>query len=275
MTNELYQRELGWMELLSMTFSEFIRNIKGILYVMVAVFFPLSLLESVISTRMNAINSFLATMQAAGTILEEKEAMQILFQMLTGSLLAAAVALFLAPVGTAAIAKMVKQSVDGEEYDVKTALKDAFPLMPTFIVVGVINFVLVSLGCLVIIPGIWLTVLWVFYVYCISLGGRKGWDSLRHSGELVHGHWWRTFGYTIVLACVSSLWSLLVILPFSFIELMGGENFVLTVLQNFLTYFSNSFVCIGMALLFINRESQHLGWQPFGQKKAEEPKIIE
>lgn len=270
MKNELYQRELGWMELLSMTFSEFIRNIKGILYVMVLPFLPISLLESVITTRMNAITSFLATVQTAGRILEEKEIMQILFHELTGSLIAAAISLFLVPVGTAAVAKMLKQSVDGEEPDIKTALEEAFFLMPTFIVTGVIYGVLVMLGSFLIIPGIWLSVLWTLYLYCICLGDRKGWDSLRHSGELVRGRWWRTFGYMFVLTCIASLWDLIITMPFSFAELAGKANFVVTALQHFLGYFSNSFVYIGMALLFINRESQHLGWQPFGQKKAEE-----
>ena len=56
MRDEIYQRELGWMELVARAFFEFFQNIRGILFVMVVVFLPVVLLDSVILTRLNAIN---------------------------------------------------------------------------------------------------------------------------------------------------------------------------------------------------------------------------
>ncbi len=73
MRDEIYQRELGWMELVARAFFEFFQNIRGILFVMVVVFLPVVLLDSVILTRLNAINSFLSTVQAAGTFLENRQ----------------------------------------------------------------------------------------------------------------------------------------------------------------------------------------------------------
>lgn len=276
MRDEIYQRELGWMELVSRAFFEFFQNIKGILFVMVAVFLPVSLLDSVILTRLNAINSFLSTVQAAGTFLENREGiMQAMNHTIIGSVLGMAVALFLVPVGTIAIAKMVKQRIDGEEPDVKTALKEALVLEPTIIVAGFIHGVLTTLGMFVVIPGIWLSVSWALYVYGIGLGGRKGWDSLRHSGELVRERWWRTFGYMFVLGCIASLWNLVLAAVFAYVEIIAGKHFIVFLMESFFGYISNSFVLVGMALLFINRESQYLGWQPFGEKKKEELNFTE
>lgn len=272
MKDEIYQRELGWMELLSRAFFVFFQNIKGILFVMVVVFLPASLLDSIIATRLNAINSFLSTVQTAGTFLENRtEIMLAMNHTIIGSLLSMAIMLFLVPVGTIAIAKLVKQGIDGEEPDVKTALRDALVLEPTIIVAGFFYGVLITLGMFVIIPGIWLSVFWGLYVYCIGLGGRKGWDSLRHSGELVRGRWWRTFGYIFVLGCIGTLWNLV----FQVIPVFAGSSFAATAAYSFLTYFSNSFVDAGTALLFLNREAQHLGWQSFGEKETPDIDIIE
>ncbi len=272
MRDEIYQRELGWMELVARAFFEFFQNIRGILFVMVVVFLPVVLLDSVILTRLNAINSFLSTVQAAGTFLENREGiMQAMNHTIIGSVLSMAIELFLVPVGTIAIAKIVKQRIDGEEPDVKTALKEALTLGPTIILTGLIYGVLVTLGMIVLIPGIWYSVFAGLYVYCIGLGGRKGWDSLNHSGELVRGRWWRTAGYIIALNCLGALWNML----FQAILVFGGSNFAATAIYGFFTYFSTIFAEIGLVLLFINRESQYLGWQPFGEKKKEELNLTE
>lgn len=272
MRDEIYQRELGWMELVARAFFEFFQNIKGVLFVMIAVFLPISLLDSVILTRLNAINSFLSTVQTAGTFLENREGiMQAMNHTIIGSVLGMAIAQFLVPVGTITIAKIVKQRIDGEEPDVKTALKEALALEPTIIVAGFIFGVLTTLGMFVVIPGIWLSVFWALYLYGIGLGGRKGWDSLRHSGELVRGRWWRTLGYMFVLGCIASLWNLVLATVF----IIAGKHFIVFIMESFLGYISNSFVFVGMTLLFINRESQYLGWQTFGEKKKEELNFTE
>ena len=67
------------------------------------------------------------------------------------------------------------------------------------------------------------------------------------------------------------LWNML----FQAILVFGGSNFAATAIYGFFTYFSTIFAEIGLVLLFINRESQYLGWQPFGEKKKEELNLTE
>lgn len=267
MRDEIYERELGWMELVSKTLLIFSQNIEGILLVMAVVFLPISLLDSIILERLNAINLFLNSMQTPAMILENREnIMQATYRAIADGILSMAVALFLQPVGTIAIAKMVKQRIDGVEPSAKKALKEALALEPVIIVSGLISGALITLGSIVIIPGIWLSILWVLYLYCIGLRGRKGWDALRHSAELVRGRWWRTFGYLFVLGLIGILWNMV----FRGIYIFAGTNHMTTALYNFLAYFSFAFITVGEALLFINREAQDIGWQFFGEKEPQE-----
>lgn len=69
---------------------------------------------------------------------------------------------------------MVKQFVTKQEISFGTALGEAFSLMPTIVFSGVIYGVLIFLTSLIIVPGIYLSVAWVFYVYAIGLSDKKG-----------------------------------------------------------------------------------------------------
>ena len=63
MREDIFQRELSWIELLSKAFQIFAANRPAILMVLCVVFLPLSLVQSVILDRMmlgaDALNAFL------------------------------------------------------------------------------------------------------------------------------------------------------------------------------------------------------------------------
>lgn len=262
MREELYSREWSWIELLSAAFHVFSVNIGAVLKVMAVVFLPISILQGLISQQMTVnlqgLNTILQQVRnTAGALAEETlhldaTAIMPYWQgILTGEMLYFAVVLFLEPVGIIAVAKLVRQRMEGEELSVKRALSEAFVLEPTIIVAGVIYGVLVFLGGMVIIPGIYLSIAWCLYLYCIGLGGRKGWDSLRHSKELVGGRWWRTLGYFLALWAIRVLWDSV----FQMVYRFGGAGIATDILYYFLSYFSNAFFATGMALLFLNREA--------------------
>mgnify|MGYP000122748501 CR=1 FL=1 len=48
--------------------------------------------------------------------------------------------------------------------------------MPTIVFSGVIYGVLIFLTSLIIVPGIYLSVAWVFYVYAIGLSDKRAWS---------------------------------------------------------------------------------------------------
>ena len=256
MNHDFFYREWNWIEQLSAAFHVFAANIKSILKVLLIVFLPISILESIINGRMlNAYTVFQQIAQAGVSLSNEADFFQAAYQVLFHSGLTLLVGLFLQPVGTIAIAKMVKQFVTKQEISFGTALGEAFSLMPTIVFSGIINGVLIFLSSLIIVPGIYLSVAWVFYVYAIGLSDKKGMEPMRYSKALVKGKWWRTFGYLLLLAVIAMLWNSAFQLSYSFFPNARIGNAV----YQFLCYFSAAFVTVGQALLFLNREAVTYG----------------
>ena len=252
MHNDFFYREWNWIEQLSAAFHVFAANIKSILKVMLVVFLPISILESIINGRMlSAYTVFQQIAQAGVSLSNEADFFQAAYQVLFHSGLTLLVSLFLQPVGTIAIAKVVKQFVTKQEVSFGTALGEAFSLMPTIVVSGIIYGVLIVLASMIIVPGIYLSVAWVFYLYAIGLSDKKGMEPMRYSKSLVKGKWWRTLGYLLLLSVIAMLWNSAFQLIYSFFP---NESIGDAVYQ-FLCYFSAAFVTVGEVLLFLNRES--------------------
>lgn len=260
--NEIYHRELNWMEQITMALHVFSAMFGSFLKVLVFLFLPISLLESVILERMNQAQGYLlhidATMGPSQTQMQEM--LNMLMNLLTQEFLLYAVAMFLQPVGAIAIAKMVKQYMDGEKVQAGKAISEALNHMPAILITGFIYGALVLLGSFVIVPGIYFGIAWGLYTCCIAFEEKKGWDALRSSKALVQGKWWRTFGYLLLLACVSVLWNSVFELICSFF----GEGMITNMVYQFLCYISVGFVAVGECLLYLNRKAVADGACVFG-----------
>lgn len=258
MREDMFQRELSWIELLSRAFQIFAANRPAILMVLCVVFLPLSLVQSVILDRMmlgaDALNAFLEAGNMA-----QADVMRLVMQTILHELLYFAVVLFLEPVGTIAVAKLTKQYLLKEELSAKRAMAEAIQLQPSIIVAGLIYGVLGVLASILIIPGIYLAIAWCLYLYAIGLSACGGWEALCRSRALVKGRWWKTCGYYIALIAVVYLWNTV----FQLVYLLGGQTAVTNALYHFLCYFSDAFLATGMALLFINREAMAGGRMHF------------
>lgn len=274
------------MEQLSAAFHVFSANISSVIKVMAIIFLPISILQSVVLSRMTADTQLLSQLLQTGnefasgysnlmTVGEGTKYMlhvdfstleQALMQTLTNELLYYAIVLFLQPVGIIAIAKVVRQYIGARDISVKEALADAFSLMPTIIVTGIIYGILMILGYMVIVPGIYFNIAWGFYLFCIGLNGKKGWNALKYSKELVKGKWWRTFAYLWLLSIVAMLWNSV----FQLIYVFAPAGIASDILYQFLCYFSLAFVAVGKALLFINREAITFGVRPAVEMTGEE-----
>ena len=265
MKEDIFQRELSWIELLSKAFQVFAANRPAILTVLCVVFLPLSLVQSVILDRMmlgaDALNTFLEAGNMA-----QADAMRLVMQTILHEFLYFAVVLFLEPVGTIAVAKLAKQFLMKEELSAKKAMAEAIQLQPSIIVAGLIYGVLVVLGSMLVIPGIYLAIAWCLYLYAIGLCEYGGWQALCRSRALVKGRWWKTCGYYMALAGVIYLWNTV----FQLIYLFGEQTAAVNALYHFLCYFSDAFLATGMALLFINREAMAGGMQGTISAQAKE-----
>ena len=260
--NQIYNRELNWTELVATAMHIFAANFGSFVKVLMFIFLPISLLEGVILGRMTATSAAIdgISQMASPSNANIQEMMGLFMQMMTQEFLLYAVAMFLQPVGTIAIAKMVKQFIDGEKIEAGKAISEALNHMPAILITGFIYGALVLLGSFVIIPGVYFGIAWGLYAFCIAFEDKKGWDALRGSKVLVQGKWWRTLGYLFLLSCVSMLWNSVFQLICSFF----GESTMANVMYQFLCYISVGFVAVGECLLYLNRKAVADGACVFG-----------
>ena len=260
--NEIYNRELRGMELVSASMQIFAAIFGSFLKVLMFLFLPISLLESVILGRMTdtsaAIDSISQLTTPSNANVQEMVA--LFTQMMTQEFLLYAVAMFLQPVGNIAVAKMVKQYLDGEKVEAGKAIGEALNHMPAILITGFIYGSLVLLGSFVIVPGVYFGIAWGLYACVIAFEDKKGWDALRASKELVQGKWWKTLGYLFLLSCVAMLWNT----AFDFLCGFMGEGMKRDLFYQFLCYISVGFTAVGECLLYLNRKAVAEGACVFG-----------
>ena len=259
---QIYNRELRAAELASAAMHVFAATFGSFVKVLLFIFLPISLLETVILQRMAQMQGMMLHIDGsmAPTQPQVQQMLEQMMQLMTQEFLLYAVMLFLQPVGTLAIARMVKQFIDGEKIEAGKAISEALNHMPAILITGFIFGALVTLGGLVIVPGIYFGIAWGLYAFCIIFEDKKGWDALRRSKELVQGKWWKTAGYLFLLSCISMLWNT----AFEFLCSFLGEGMKAAFLYQFLCYISVGFVAVGECLLYLNRKAVAEGACVFG-----------
>ena len=143
--NQIYNRELNWTELVATAMHIFAATFGSFVKVLMFIFLPISLLEGVILGRMTATSAAIdgISQMASPSNANIQEMMGLFMQMMTQEFLLYAVAMFLQPVGTIAIAKMVKQFIDGEKIEAGKAISEALNHMPAIQITGFIYGALV------------------------------------------------------------------------------------------------------------------------------------
>ena len=260
--NEIYNRELRGMELVSASMQIFAAIFGSFLKVLMFLFLPISLLETVILQRMVQVQGTMIHIDGSmvPTQPQVQQMLEQMMQLMTQEFLLYAVAMFLQPVGNIAIAKMVKQYLDGEKIEAGKAIGEALNHMPAILITGFIYGSLVLLGSFVIVPGVYFGIAWGLYAYVIAFEDKKGWDALRASKELVQGKWWKTLGYLFLLSCVAMLWNT----AFEFLCGFMGEGLKRDLFYQFLCYISVGFTAVGECLLYLNRKAVAEGACVFG-----------
>jgi hypothetical protein len=106
--------------------------------------------------------------------------------------------LVVAPLVTAICIHALRSVASGEGPAAGRAIVAGFeaftPLFATVLLAGIG----VTVGLLVILPGIYLAIRWFFAPQAVVIDGRRGPEGLRLSGNRVQGAWWRTFAIVLV-----------------------------------------------------------------------------
>lgn len=96
----------------------------------------------------------------------------------------------------------IAASSRGETVALRDALAIGLRRAVWMFLAAVCYALIVGVGFLLIVPGLWLTVALMFAFFTVILDGRGPIESLKYSYALVRGHWWRTTGLLTVILFV-------------------------------------------------------------------------
>jgi hypothetical protein len=119
---------------------------------------------------------------------------------------AAEIYLLIGPLVTAMVVHALLAAADGQRPQPAAAIVSGLEAFRPVFMAVLIAAAGVVLGLfLLVIPGIWLLIRWLFTPQAVVLDGRRGTGALARSAELVNGAWWRVFGiwiFTVIVAAV-------------------------------------------------------------------------
>jgi hypothetical protein len=103
-----------------------------------------------------------------------------------------------------ALSRLLLDTHTGHRTTWRQSLAYAAERIGPLIWLGLMTGILLGIGfILIIVPGIYLLVVWAVAVPVLMFEGRGGWGALSRSRELVNGHWWSTFGALLLgLLCI-------------------------------------------------------------------------
>lgn len=111
---------------------------------------------------------------------------------------------FIGIISTLAISLLIKHWVDKKELEWFDALRNILPVWSSAIWVQLISGILIGLATLLLIlPGIYLMISYLFVIHALLFQKKTGMDALMYSYNLVKGRWWRTFGIALVIGLLT------------------------------------------------------------------------
>lgn len=248
MLESIRNRELNVGEMFSYSFELFKKNIKPILFIMILVFFPISIILSIVHIQTQPLAEILGLSVFTPNYEDYAPIMKELWLYYGITLL---LNIAVEPLGIIAIAVVTKERVYGQEIHYKEALLHAISKGGTIILVGIVCMIGVGAGTLLlVIPGIFLGNLWCFYLYAIGIRNKEKLDSLNYSMDLVRGKWWFTFWITIILSVIVNVGSYCI----SAILSAGSDYFFVQVLSYMGMYFFYAYTIVFMSVYFLNRD---------------------
>jgi hypothetical protein len=172
------------------------------------ILFPLLLLVAVMG--LDSVEGSSGTMSP--------DVIRVLVMMLTMLTLLALI--FLQPIGTAAILKIIQGEYLGERIGVGTALSTALGYFLPLLGASILAGLLIVLGCFAcLIPGIYAAVIYAFVGQVVVMEGIGGMAALNRSSSLSQGYRWRIFGILLLIGIINFVvsavlsWGLEQVLP--------------------------------------------------------------
>jgi hypothetical protein len=118
------------------------------------------------------------------------------------------------PLITAMVLRVVLDVAAGQPVSTTRAISSGLELFTPLLVGIGLAVAGIALGFVaLVIPGVYVAVLWAFVAQAVVVDGRRGPQALARSAELVRGHWWWVLGVVLVTNLVAGLLGLLISVP--------------------------------------------------------------
>ena len=158
----------------------------------------------------------------------------------------------LTPLINATHAQLVLDVAEGRGASARRAVQRALDVFAPALVAVLLYAAAVFVGLALILPGIYLAVLWYFATQSVAVEGRRALGALRRSGELVTGQWLRVLGYITVITAIGLAPGLLLGSLIDDAARAVDAQMVSLVGTMLVQIFSLSFVALAAALLFFD-----------------------
>jgi len=155
------------------------------------------------------------------------------------------------------IAIITEKTVLGEEITAQLALQQGITKVPITVVTGILLFIMLTVGfILLVVPGIYLSVIFTFFTEAIALRNSKFFNAFTYSQNLVKGQFWRVFGRLLVIGIALFLLSVALIIPQIFLSVLLAafpilQNAIVIILNLILVLINYLFI-ITFTVYFLN-----------------------
>lgn len=244
-------KELGIMEILKDALEFFRENIQTILMttliVSIPVFFISRLILEIFFKSLVSVSSKSFSYSDIGSLLQTLlsfTGIMVVLGLIGGLLV------------TMGIAYIVSKKVKGENADYKEALQKAISKLPigfgTSIFEGILLFILYIL---LILPGVYFSVMWVFATYAIVLRDKSWMKALDYSKSIVQGRWWGTFGKLVAMGIIIIIASVVITFGTGFILKFIPVEIIRSLLADSIDWLIRAFTIVATTILFLNMEA--------------------
>ena len=174
----IYEENMKFWELFSKSLDIFTNNFKNILLITLLIYIPIDVLLFYVWEYF--LNSSNITFEGFSNYTRIAWWLESLFWVITSIF----------------VILLVKNSLDSKETDFKELFKLSITKWPKVVWANILYSIAVWFWILLlIVPWIYLSVIWVFFLYAIVLNDKSVWESFTYSKKIVNWRWWEIFGY--------------------------------------------------------------------------------
>lgn len=176
------------------------------------------------------------------------------------------------PLITAMVVHVVLDVARGEPVSARRAIRAGLEVFAPVLAGLALAFAGIALGFLaIVIPGVYLAILWAFVAQAVVVDGRRGPEALRRSAELVRGRWWWVLGVVLVTNLVAGLLGLLISVPADRLAKSADSQAIVLLGTMIVQIFTLSFLALTNTLLYFTLRTEKEAPAPVAEPQGFEP----